>query len=370
MIKVWLFFSILVFRNLPMLRWTYLITCFALIGLTISNVSAAEVFTKGKGLDGSVVGVNAQGVEFQTIYGKGTILIEWSDVESIISDKEFLVLYGDAEEVVGRIWGLKDGELMVGQNPESSTRIPFEQIYRSFTRDRYEQSRLERLRARFRYWTANFDLAFGFTDATTDTTNLSTALELRRNKKRLDFFFGGYYWFRSTKESGESRVTDENRLLGRARLNLDLSDRTFAFSQLTAEYDEIQNLSLRADQAAGIGYRFVDREKLMISGRSGPGYVYQRYFGGENDNYFTILFGGNLEAELPYGSKFRWGAEYLPEVSDWQDTYLIRTFADWALPINGWLDFKIAAINIYNSQPEEDTENNSFTTTAGLSFRF
>ena len=348
----------------------FLAACLAAAVLPVPETCAAGVFTKDQGLQGSVVGVTAEGVEFETIYGKGTILIQWSDVESILSDKEFWVLYGDDDEVVGRIWGLKDGELMVGQNPESSTRIPFEQIYRSFTRDRYEQSRLERLRARFRYWTANFDLAFGFTDATTDTTNLSTALELRRNKKPWDFFFGGYYWFLSTKESGESRVTDENRLLGRARLDRDLSDRTFAYGQATAEYNEIQSLSLRADQAVGLGYRFVKSENLMISGRSGPGYVYQRYFGGENENYFTILFGGNLEAELPYGSKFRWGAEYLPEVSDWQDTYLIRTFADWAMPINGWLDFKIAAINIYNSQPEEDTENNSFTTTAGLSFRF
>jgi putative salt-induced outer membrane protein YdiY len=348
----------------------FLAACLAAAVLPVPETWAAEVFTKDQGLQGSVVGVTVEGVEFETIYGKGTILIQWSDVESILSDKEFWVLYGDDDEVVGRIWGLKDGELMVGQNPESSTRIPFEQIYRSFTRDRYEQSRLERLRARFRYWTANIDLAFGFTDATTDTTNLSTAFELRRNKKPWDFFFGGYYWFRSTKESGESRVTDENRLLGRARLDRDLSERTFAFGQLTTEYDEIQSLSLRADQAVGLGYRFVKSENLMISGRSGPVYVYQRYFGGENENYFTILFGGNLEAELPYGSKFRWGAEYLPEVSDWQNNYLIRTFADWTLPINGWLDFKIAAINIYNSQPEEDTENNSFTTTAGLSLRF
>jgi len=348
----------------------FLAACLAATVLPVPKTWAAEVFTKDQRLQGSVVGITAEGVEFETIYGKGTILIQWSDVESILSDKEFLVLYGDDDEVIGRIWGLENGDLMVGQNPASTTRIPVEQIYRSFTRDRYEQSRLERLRARFRYWTANFDLAFGFTDATTDTTNLSTALELRRNKKPWDLFFGGYYWFRSTKESGESRVTDENRLLGRARLDRDLSERTFAYGQATAEYNEIQSLSLRADQAVGLGYRFVKSEKLMISGRSGPGYVYQRYFGGENENYFTILFGGNLEAELPYGSKFRWAAEYLPEVSDWQDTYLIRTFADWAMPINGWLDFKIAAINIYNSQPEEDTENNSFTTTAGLSFRF
>ena len=51
--------------------------------------------------------------------------------------------------------------------------------------------------------------------------------------------FGAYYFFQSSKKSGESRVTDENRLLGRARLDRDLSDRTFAFGQITAEYDEI-----------------------------------------------------------------------------------------------------------------------------------
>ena len=186
----------------------------------------------------------------------------------------------------------------------------------------------------------------------------------------INFFFGGYYWFRSTKESGESRVTDENRLLGRTRLDYDLSDRTFAFGQVSAEYDEIQNLSLRTDPAVGIGYRFIKREKLMLSGRGGPGYVYQRYFGGGTENYFTILFGADLEAHLPHGSKFKLSVEYLPEVDDLQNNYLIRTFADWTRPIIGWLDFKIAAINIYNNQPEEDTERNSFTMTAGISFRF
>ena len=81
--------------------------------------------------------------------------------------------------------------------------------------------------------------------------------------------------------------------------------------------------------------------------------------------------GGDLEADLPYGSKIRLGAEYLPEVSDWQGDYLIRAFADWTTPLLGWLDFKIAILNIYNNRPaDDDTERNTFTTTAGLSFRF
>jgi hypothetical protein len=360
----------LMLRNLSVLGWTFLATCLAAGVLPTSEASAAEVFTKNQELEGSVVGVTAEGVEFETIYGKGTIVIPWADVKRIRSDKEFLILHAEADSVVGRIWGLEDGRLLVGESFETAARISVEQILRSITRQQYDTSRLDRLRVSYRYWTANFDLAFGFTDATTDTTSLSTALELRRKKKPFDFFFGGYYFFRTSKESGESRVTDENRLLGRARLDRDLSERTFAFGQVTAEYDEIQNLSLRTDPVVGVGYRFVDREKLMISGRSGPGYVYQRYFGGDTENYFTILFGGDLEADLPYGSKLRWGAEYLPEVSDWQGNYLIRTFANWTMPIIGWLDFKITVFDTYNNRPSDDTDRNTFTTTAGLSFRF
>ncbi len=360
----------IILRNLSVLKWTILATFLAAGVLPVPDASAAEVFTKDQGLQGSVVGVTAEGVEFETIYGKGTIVIPWADVKGIRSDKEFFILQAEADTVVGRIWGLEDGRLLVGESFETAVHIPVGQILHLITRQQYETSRLDRLRVRYRYWTANFDLAFGFTDATTDTTSLSTALELRRKKKPLDFFFGAYYFFKTSKESSESRVTDENRLFGRARLDRDLSDRTFAFGQLTAVYDQIQDLRLRTDPVVGVGYRFVDREKLMISGRSAPGYVYQRYFGGDVEDYFTILFGGDLEADLPYGSKFRLGAEYLPEVSDWQGNYLIRTFADWTMPIIDWLDFKIAVFNTYNNRSPDDTERNTFTTTAGISFRF
>ena len=83
-----------------------------------------------------------------------------------------------------------------------------------------------------------------------------------------------------------------------------------------------------------------------------------------------MLFGGNLEAELPYGSTLKFGAEYLPAISDWQDNYLIRAAGDWTMPIIGWLDFKIAVFDIYNNKPPPDIDRNTFTSTAGLSFRF
>jgi putative salt-induced outer membrane protein YdiY len=354
----------------PLLGWISLAICLAMLVFPAANAFGAEVVSKHQDLEGSVTGVTAEGVEFETIYGQGAILIRWSDIENIHSDRQFLVFYGESEEAVGQIWGLVNKELLVGQSRTTAVRIPVDQIIRSITREQYEKSPLERLRSRYRFWTANFDLAFAFTDATTDTLSFSTALELQRKKKPTDFFFGAYYLFGNSKAPGESRVTTENRLLGRTRLDRDIAERTFAFGQVSAEYDEVQRLSLRTDPVVGVGYRFVKREKLTISGRTGPGYVYQRYFGGETDDYFTILFGGNLEADLPYGSKFKWGAEYLPSVSDWKDNYLIRTNADWTMPIIGALNFKIAVFETYTNQPPPDTDRNSFTTTAGLSFRF
>jgi hypothetical protein len=104
------------------------------------------------------------------------------------------------------------------------------------------------------------------------------------------------------------------------------------------------------------------REKLKLSGRTGPGYVYQRYFGGGTESFFTILSGGDLEADLPYGSKFRWTTEYLPSVEESTDNYILRTNVDWKMPILGWLDFKISFINIYNNRPAGDADRNSFTT--------
>ena len=41
----------------------------------VGAASAADVVVKGQQLEGSVVGVTAKGVQFQTIYGEGAIVI-------------------------------------------------------------------------------------------------------------------------------------------------------------------------------------------------------------------------------------------------------------------------------------------------------
>jgi putative salt-induced outer membrane protein YdiY len=342
---------------------------FLSLGLA-ANGLGAEIAVKGQDLEGSVVGFSAEGVEFETVYGKGAIVIPWADAERLQSEKEFVILYGEEELAIGRAWGIKEGKLLVGESPEKATQIPVEQIYRSLTREKYETSRLEAMRVRYRYWNANFDLAFSYTEATVETNAFAVGLEFERKKKPTELFLGAYYRYATTQTEGEERIKNEDRIFGRGRLDYTISDRLFSFGALTAERDEIQEIRFRTDPNVGLGYRFVKRENLIISGRVGPGYVYQKYFSGETNNYFTILFGGDLDANLPYGSKLKIRVEYLPAVNDWTDNYLVRGGLDFTVPIIGWLDFKFTIFDIYNSQPPPGTKRNSFITTAGLSLRF
>jgi len=368
--KVHLIPSFAVSRILCARGWMGVIVfMFLSLGLATAGLGA-EIAVKGQDLEGSVVGFMADGVEFETVYGKGAIVIPWADAERLRSEKEFVILYGEEGLAIGRAWGLKEGKLLVGESPEKATEIPVEQIYRSLTREKYETSRLEAMRVRYRYWNANFDLAFAYTEATVETNAFAVGLEFERKKEPTELFLGAYYRYATTQPQGEEQIKNEDRLFGRARLDYTISDRLFSFGALTAERDEIQEIRFRTDPNVGLGYRFVKRENLIISGRVGPGYVYQKYFDGQTNDYFTILFGGDLDAKLPYGSKLRIRVEYLPAVDDWTDNYLVRGGLDFTVPIIGWLDFKFTIFDIYNSQPQPGTQRNSFITTAGLSLRF
>ncbi|KPK19451.1 MAG: hypothetical protein AMK69_24215, partial [Nitrospira bacterium SG8_3] len=244
---------------------------------------AAEIVVKGQELEGSVVGFTAGGVKFETVYGSGAIVIPWSETESLSSEKEFVILYGEEELAIGRVWGLREGMLLIGEGIESATHIPVDQISRSLTREQYESSRLEEMRVRYRYWTANFDLAFSYTEASTETNAFAVGLEFNRKKKPTELFFGAYYRYATTEKEGEPKVKNEDRFFAPGRLDYDISDRLFGFGAVSAERDEIQEIKFRTDPNAGLGYRFIKTETLVISGRTGPGYVYEKYFDDRSD---------------------------------------------------------------------------------------
>lgn len=165
----------------------------------------AEIEVKGTRLAGEVLGLTAEGIRFETVYGKGVILIPYADVRMLSSEQEFVLLYGEAEEARGRLWGVEEGRLLVGADPRTARRVPVGTIVRALTVEAHAGSDIEGLRARYRFWSGNFDLAFAHTDATTDTTHLMLGGRIQRQQAPTRLLLEGRYRLGAERRQGASR---------------------------------------------------------------------------------------------------------------------------------------------------------------------
>jgi hypothetical protein len=141
--------------------------------------SEARIVVKGDTLRGRVADLTSDGVSFEPIHGKGSILVPWSDVENLVTEDRLAILHGDQGETYGRVLGMSDGQLLVGESVETAERIDTATLFMALSDD-FGQTVMDRLRSRFRYWTAAFDSGVAYTDSTTDKASGFAALRFAR----------------------------------------------------------------------------------------------------------------------------------------------------------------------------------------------
>lgn len=340
-----------------------------LIGmLAVGSVASAdEVTSKGTTLRGSVASLTSKGVTLDTEYGAGSIVIDWADVEAIRTDGEVMVLHGDDDEVVGTISAFGEGVVVVGESE-----IEVATIHSGYAVGEDGPSWRDRMNSRWRYWDGNFDLGFNLQQSTTNTTGLVIGFGATRNKGPTRLISAASYRFATEKAQGQSKSTLQDELKGSVRGEYDFTDRIYGYASGDGEYDAIERLSLRSVPKVGAGYtifkQVLDAKRTnFLSAEVGPGWVYQKFFGGEEENFFTIAFGARAAYFLPFDSRFDWTFDYLPAVDNWTEDYLIRTTGTLTVPMFDPVSAKLSLMDEYNNQPAEGAVRNSLFFTAGLS---
>jgi hypothetical protein len=344
--------------------------------LAAVSVQADEIVVDGKPMSGKVVKVTPKGLDVKTDYGKGNVLVPYDKVTSLRTDEPFTLIVSDEDEIVGNLVGVKDGNLLVGADAASARAVPVDSLHDSVTQKEFEESQFLRLRSTLRYWNARYDLAFSGTDATRDTLSLTTGFEVERRKRPTRFLTTGSYRFGTLhdKDNDPRHQKTENELLGMVRGEYDVTPRIYGFAATSAEYDQIESLSLRLTPKAGPGYRIfnieTESEKRLWSVDVGGAWVYERFFGGSTNSYASIAFGTEGAFSLPWGSLFTFRGSYLPAIDDWANNYLLRGEANLLFPMTSWLSFRTGVLDTYTSQPADDADHNSVTGTAGLALVF
>ena len=328
---------------------------------------ADEVLSKGTVLHGKVTALSGAGITFAPEYGKGALAIKWENIENLKTDVPFQILYGDNQEADAPLQGFSAGKLAV-----DATTVDVATIHSGVPIGAAGLSFNDRMRSAWRYWHGNFDLGVNVQQSTTDTTGFLVGFGTLRTKDPTKFTLGASYRYGTEKKQGQPKSTTQDQLLGLIREDYSFTPRIYGFASGDAMYDGIQRLSIRGVPKAGVGYVFwqeqLDEDRRnFLQGEVGPSWVYEKYFGGTDRDYYAIAFGALAGYYLPYGAHFDWRLDYLPAVDNFTTDYLLRTEAALTAPLIALVSAKFLVRDEYNNQPAPGAKRNSLFLTLGLS---
>lgn len=363
-------------------RWKSHVAAVALVLLAPLVASGqATLGAKGDTIHGRIADLTADGVLFEPASGKGKIAVKWEDVESLETEGNYVVLHGAEGEVRGKILRFEQGHLLVGEAPATAERVEVSALFHAYDESKATGSWVERMRSSLRFWMATLDANAAYTDSTTDTLAGGAGILIDRKKEPTHLLFEAGAKYADENKQHEERTITENALFAFTRGELDLTDHWYTYASTRFTHDNQLHLSLRAEPRGGAGYHFIKSKTRNLSADVGVAWIYEKFFGDEfvtfgddrdrgDDDYWSIAFGVQGDAELAYGAILRGRAEYLPAVDDWQNNYLARAETSLDVPLLQWLALRFAMADEYDNTPAPGAQRNKFSTTMGFAIRF
>ena len=357
-------------------KMPYLLILFLIATVTCPLPARSEeelfdtVVVKGTTLKGNVLKIGRKGIEFETQYGRGTIHIRFEDLEDIETEGLYLILFEDDREVKGRIVGIEYGHLLVGEEPASATRVPIQTLVAGVSYREAEKSFIYRLRHKYRYWRAHFDLGLEWEEGAVDKRKITLGLGINRRKVPTRLFCAFDYKYETTETQEEIETVDKDEFQGLILGEYDLRKKVFLFVLPAAERDEPRGISFRAYPTGGIGYRFLESDKGLVQLQLGAGYVYESFgsFGRNEYVCWHISMEGRYEfwRGIELGSRIM----YLPGVRRFREDRLFRWEVDFTVPVVDPLAMKVKFTGVHDNNPSPEVGDNKTTMNVALSLRF
>lgn len=340
-------------------------TLLAAAALGLAGVSAvADVveLKDGSRLVGQVVRMQDGKIKLITEFA-GEIIIDATQLVRIETEQPVEVALSTGDKLVGTIEYSDSAEVpviktQVGDIPVSVDKMDaiWEQGGKSpeiLALEEQSAKLAEENAARLPKWTLTLEIGATYTEGNTDTLNARGRIEARRSTEvdqLVLYILGNYGEENDSRSEAEAKAGMQYEYL--------FTERIFAFINSELEYDEFENLKLRAIVAGGVGVYWLKDPGHELKTGIGAGMQHETFFDDTNDTSAILELGLDYLLEINPWLTFTHAARYYPTF-DGIDDYRLTFDSALVFPIGEsdiW-KIKLGALYEYDSMPNAGRES-------------
>jgi putative salt-induced outer membrane protein YdiY len=212
-------------------------------------------------------------------------------------------------------------------------------------------------------WDVTGNLGFTATSGNSETLLATAGVQAKRDwtDRKLDLGVSGAY--------GENdHVRNLQTAHGYGQYNQDITERWFWYGRADLLHDGIADIEYRFTIGPGIGYYFIKKERMTLSGEVGPSWVYERK-GQVTSDYFALRLAERFDYKISDTAKFYQTFEVLPQVDRFSN-YVANFEAGLESAITDTVSLAFYVLDTYVNEPAPGRKHNDIKFIAGLKYKF
>ena len=287
-----------------------ILVCMSAIGMGLAVSADVIVMKSGAKFIGTVKHIEGGTVDFAS-EDVGDIKIKQDNVVSMITDKPNPVEFNDKHIETGVVARGEQGFTLDGNalnmgDVKSVNPIP-------------------------ETWHGSVNLSASAARGNTVSESVAMFADIARRWEKDRLTASAAYNFAQSGDSKKSKQKTSNRFELQAQEDHFWTSMFYSYVNGKYEYDRIMNLDYRYRLGLGLGLQWLEGRafenfgKWSFSQEAGVSWVKERYKSSLDDDYAAFRYAHHLAWDPNWiaGFNFTHNFEYLPELDDWADNYII-----------------------------------------------
>lgn len=333
---------------------------FTLVALSCCStlLMADKVYLKsGSYLTGTAGDVVGDSIKFNAD-DLGEVTVKLANIVKLESSREHVVQYTDLTTEKKSL-AVKDGALVEGEK-------------------KLDMSNVKAVDPVVETWHGSVNLAASMARGNTVSENASLTADLSRRWEKHRFTSALGYYFAQSGDTKEDKQKTENRFELSAQEDYFFLTKLYGYVNGKYEIDQIMDLDYRIRLGAGLGYQWLEGVdvaglgKMSFNQELGGAWVKERYAHSYDDDFATVRYAHHFTWDFAKteGLKFFHNFEYLPDLSDFAENYIIDADVglSWAFSANWQLLAKFEWD--YKSQVAEGVKHSDLRYILGLGYKW